>query len=234
MKTNGKDKLAHENGGVDWQAIYQELQSAEAKVASHDISEELTRQIWSRRAAQLAKKDDRLGEEKQVELLLLRLGSEVYAIDVHYVYDIRPARKMTRVPRVPSWVSGVVNMRGRIVSAIDLRRYLGLPEGDFHEKETNGPAALKGAAEKVHQDQKALVLVEAANMEVVLVVDEVLSVGAFSESRFQSPSGTVRGLNPEYVSSISNRGPGVDTLFVVLDLSAIITDKRLLIQEETL
>lgn len=62
------------------------------------------------------------------EHLVLRLGEERYAFPVCVVREIVAPRPITPVPRAPSVVLGVMNLRGRIVPVIDLRRRLGLPE----------------------------------------------------------------------------------------------------------
>ena len=59
--------------------------------------------------------------------MVIRLGREVYGLETDYVFDIRPLESITHVPRVPDWVAGVVNLRGRIISVLDLQRFLGLP-----------------------------------------------------------------------------------------------------------
>ena len=87
---------------------------------------ELVERIWDQRAAQLAKPPEREEAGDQIELALIQLGREVYAIQVQHILEIRPAVRITRVPRVPEWVTGVVNLRGCILSVLDLRRFFGL------------------------------------------------------------------------------------------------------------
>jgi purine-binding chemotaxis protein CheW len=68
------------------------------------------------------------GEETVLlrELLTFHLGSDCYALPVERVREIVRLREVTKVPRVPQWVIGVVALRGEIVQVVDLRMRLGL------------------------------------------------------------------------------------------------------------
>ncbi len=179
---------------------------------------ETLQQTWTRRAARLARVPAEQEKGAQVELVLVRLGNEIYGLDVQCVSDIRPAELFTRVPRTPDWVAGVVNLRGRILSLLDLQRFLGLPQAEDGERV-----------------KPYLVVVEApgAEMEVALLADEVLDVEALPASRLHDAAGTLRGIRPEYVRGIAERGQDGDgALVVVLDLPALLADKQLIVYEE--
>jgi purine-binding chemotaxis protein CheW len=62
------------------------------------------------------------------EFVTIMLGSQLCGIDVLKVQDVLGPQKITRVPLAPPEVSGLLNLRGRIVTAIDLRKRLGLEE----------------------------------------------------------------------------------------------------------
>ena len=61
------------------------------------------------------------------EFVTIRLVGQLLGIPVLAVHDVLNAQQITRVPLAPSWVAGVLNLRGRIVTAIDLRDRMGLP-----------------------------------------------------------------------------------------------------------
>lgn len=61
------------------------------------------------------------------ELLAFRLADEEYAIDIGAIEEIVKPRPVTEVPYAPSFVPGLISLRGRIVTIMDLRRRLGLP-----------------------------------------------------------------------------------------------------------
>ena len=63
-----------------------------------------------------------------VQLCAFRAGDEELAVDIMRVQEIIPPLPITRVPRAPKAIEGVVNLRGAIVPVVDVRKQLGLPE----------------------------------------------------------------------------------------------------------
>lgn len=151
-----------------------------------------------------------------LSLLVLQLGQERYGIDVHSVREIYPQQPLTPVPRTPNFVAGIFSARGRILSVINLARFLGLPADQ----------------NRVLNQSKIIVVTnsniarEASYLEVGLVVDEVTDiVTIFKDEVKQLLANQTR---TEYVQGITS------DLLVVLDLNALLSDKRLLVDEEVL
>jgi len=219
MNENSKNKsqLAKQIA-FDWDSIRQRIAAASAAMSETDeTAPEVVEQVWARRAERLAQMPVKPEEGEQIQLALLRLGREVYGLDVEYVFDIRPVepRSVTPVPRVPAWVAGVVNLRGRIFSVVDLQRFLGLaPTGN-----ADGSAPTR-----------FLTVVETPEMELALIVDEVLPMETVTVSRIQDATGTVRGIRPEYMRGIADRSNG-DSM-VILDLPALLADRQIIVHEE--
>ena len=72
---------------------------------------------------------DRLGEKAGDDLLqfvICLIGSEEFAVDVLSVQEINRIVEVTRVPKTPPYVEGVINLRGRIIPVLDLRKLFGL------------------------------------------------------------------------------------------------------------
>ncbi len=116
------------------------------------------------------------GEDSELrrELLTFRLADSPYAIPVERVREIVRLREVTNVPRVPSWVLGVVALRGEVVQVVDLRMRLGLPT--IEASRSSRIIVLHG-----DDDRITGVLVDA--VEEVLRVDEsAISVAAPSDT----------------------------------------------------
>lgn len=78
----------------------------------------------------------RAGEAgEQLQLVTFEVGSEEFAIDILSVQEINRMMKITRVPSSPPSVEGVINLRGRIIPVVDLRKRL-LLESQAHSKES--------------------------------------------------------------------------------------------------
>jgi purine-binding chemotaxis protein CheW len=197
-----------------------------------EISQQVLQQIWAERAARLAKVPEEAESGEQITLLLTQLGREIYGLDARYVDRIEPVAYLTRVPRVPEWVAGVTNLRGRVLSVVDLVRFFGLPASSLGEASENGDP------ENMQQSDPYLVVVESADMELAFLVDRVLAVERIPLTQIQKTADTVRGLRPEYVQGVAERKRSSvvennhETMVIVLDLPSLLADERLIVHEE--
>ena len=88
------------------------------------------------------------------EFVTMTIAGQLFGIPVLQVQDVLGPQRIARIPMAPPWVAGVLNLRGRIVTAIDVRRRLRMPESE-----------LPGAAMSV--------VVEHSGERYSLLVDEV-------------------------------------------------------------
>ncbi len=179
---------------------------------------ETTLQIWARRAVQLAHAPAGPEEGEWLDLVLVRLGREVYGFEARHVLDIRPVGFITLVPRVPEWVVGVTNVRGRVLSVLDLECFFNLPQG--------GGGFYGGLG--------LLVLVEAEQMELALQVDDVLAVERVPANQIKEPAGMIRGLPAAYVRGVIEAAitAGTEEMAIILDLPALLADEGLVVDEQ--
>ncbi|GAB6283923.1 MAG: chemotaxis protein CheW [Methanoregula sp.] len=101
-----------------------------------------------------------------VDVVEFVLGGERYALDIQLAREIVEMIQITPIPRAPSYISGVINLRGEITNIMNLNALLGLPN------------------QAIRDNQKIIVLVpEAANgNNVGIIVDDVISVLQVSEA----------------------------------------------------
>jgi len=99
---------------------------------------ELERERLRQRARQYASHatDDDVSPEQVETLLTFNLGTERYGIDVMLVRGVRAEQKITPVPGVPSFYRGVINVRGQIVTVLDLRFLLSVGSPETHTPPT--------------------------------------------------------------------------------------------------
>jgi purine-binding chemotaxis protein CheW len=64
------------------------------------------------------------------EFVTMTIAGQQFGVPVSQVHDVLGPQRIARIPMAPAWVAGVLNLRGRIVTAIDVRRRLGLPQLD--------------------------------------------------------------------------------------------------------
>jgi len=176
--------------------------------------------VWARRAYELALEPPAPVTGKTLDLLVFWLGKERYGVPVSYIREIYPLEQLTPVPRTPSFVAGVFSARGRILSVIDLSAFFELP-------------AIKQSAQTkiivVADSDLSVGNVQRNNvLEIGILADEVADVVTIFKEDIQPPLTTHTGLRAEYIQGITS------DLLVVLNLDALLSDDRLIIQEELL
>jgi hypothetical protein len=99
---------------VDWEALHRKVLESSSRLALVDEAPTgVLEQTWARRAAQIARVIEAEETGNQIEIVVVRLGKELYGLEADFVFDIRQLENITPVPRVPDWVAGVVNLRGQ-------------------------------------------------------------------------------------------------------------------------
>ena len=117
-----------------------------------------------------------------------------FAVGVREVQEVIRYQHMTRVPLAPAVVSGLINLRGQIVTAIDLRRRLGLPDRPADQLPMN-------------------VVVQREDGPVSLLVDEIDDVVEIDASAIEAPPQTLRGSSRALVAGVHQMA---DRLLLIL------------------
>lgn len=211
-------QLGNDAREFDWDEARQRIAQAVSSLTTVEETPEVVAGLLEQRTTQLAQVIEKADLGEQVDLVLVRLGREVYGLEAQYVSDMRPVERITRVPRVPAWVAGIVNWRGHVISVLDLRLWWDLPQSEM-------PADAEAAV-------PYLVMVEASELSLALVVDDVLAVETMPWTMVQEVSGTVRGLRTEYVRGVVERTEAHYNMVVILDLPTLLADPQLVIHEE--
>lgn len=179
-------------------------------------------EVWALRAYELAQEPPPLTTGQTIDLLIFWLGKERYGIEVTNVREIHPLAQLTPVPRTPDFVAGVFSARGRILSVIDLCAFFNLPVIDFSDQTKIIVVANADPDAGVNQFADGQIL------EVGILADEVADVTTIFKEDIQPPLTTHTGVRAEYIQGITS------DLLVVLNLKALLSDKRVIIQEELL
>lgn len=137
------------------------------------------------------------------QLVLFRLGRRTYSIELESVREIIPQRAATRMPGAPAFVPGLINVRGTIVTVIDLGMRL-------HGESS---AASDGS----------IVLVERGVRVVGVAVDEVLDVASVPESAVEPPAPGAESVRAAARLG-EGAGEGGDDVVMVLDLEGIVSN----------
>lgn len=158
----------------------------------------LTRARSEKRAAR------RAGETgRRVEYLAFGLAGETYAVQIAHVAEILRLPPITTVPRAPETVLGVISVRGKLVTVVDLRRRFALP-----------PAAI---------DRKTRILLcdVGTGEQIGLLVDDVQQVWRLASEEIE-PAHVLGGEQASHVAGIGRPTAGEGTLLILLDLRPIL------------
>ena len=139
-----------------------------------------------------------MGDELQV--VAFNISTEVFGVDILKMQEINRMVEITKVPQAPHYVEGVINLRGKVIPIVDLRRRFNM-ESKEHDKNTR-------------------ILVVDINSNILgMVVDAVSQVLRFPVSSIESPPEIVTGIDSDYIKGVVKLE---DQLLIHLDLSKVI------------
>ncbi|MEL6644658.1 MAG: chemotaxis protein CheW [Pseudomonadota bacterium] len=139
-----------------------------------------------------------------VELLSFRIGENEYSVDIMAVREIRGWTRATSLPHAPSYVRGVINLRGAVLPVIDLALRLGLDVEDPTER-------------------NVIIVVDVDGRTIGLRVDAVSDILAFPKSALQEPPEMAADRGQAFIKSLTI----VDGRMIrILDLSAVVPDAQ--------
>ena len=134
-----------------------------------------------------------------LQLASFRLGGEEYAIDISAVQEINRMTEVTKVPNSPPYIEGVLNLRGRIIPAVNLRKKFGLPEREY-DRHTR------------------IMVVDVEGTMVGLIVDAVSEVLRISPETIEPAPEMSAGVNSKYIRGV---GKVNGRLVILLDLERL-------------
>lgn len=140
----------------------------------------------------------RAGEEIQV--VAFKLGKEEYAVDILSVQEINKLSRITRVPRAPGYVEGVINLRGNIIPVLNLHQRFGL------------------GLQEMTEDTRIIVF-EHNDIKAGIVVDQVTEVSRIRATDIEEASGVYNSLNTNLIQGIGKMN---GRLVILLNLQELV------------
>jgi purine-binding chemotaxis protein CheW len=141
-----------------------------------------------------------LGVSSEIlQLVTFKLGDEEYALDILRVQEINRMVEITSVPNSPPYVEGVINLRGKVIPVINLRKKFGLASRDV--------------------DAQSRIMVVDVGVITGLIVDSVSEVLRLPSSTVEPPPPMTSGIGSEYIKGI---GKLEDRLIILLDIDRMI------------
>jgi len=147
-----------------------------------------------------------VNKDELLQLVSFTIGDEEFGVDILKVQEINRMLEVTRVPNVPNYVEGVINLRGKVIPIIDLRSRLGMER-------------------KEHDHNTRIVVVELCGKLAGFVVDAVREVLRIPTSVTEPPPAVFGASKHDYVTAV---GKLEDRLLILLDLEKVLSAEEVI------
>jgi purine-binding chemotaxis protein CheW len=146
---------------------------------TREATPEEKRTILRARAKSLAQEPERKREdEKCLEVLAFLLAHETYAIETQFIREVYPLTELTPLPCTPNYIFGIINIRGQILTIIDVKKFFDLPE--------------KGIT-----NLNRVIVVRNEDMELGILADEIIGIKSILGDDI------IAGIGAEYLKGVT-------------------------------
>ena len=146
---------------------------------------------------------------QEIQLACFKVGSELYALDIMKIKEIIRPQKLTPSPKAPSFIEGVINLRGAVIPVADMRKRFDQP---ISEETRKNRVVISSLAGKI----------------IGLLVDEVTEVKRFGRKEIAPAPQFIKGPQADYFLGVARRD---DDLIMLIDLEKVLsTDEKIALQ----
>ncbi len=143
-------------------------------------------------------------EDPILQWVTFRLSGETYGVNVMQVQEVLRYTEIAPVPGAPDYVLGIINLRGNVVTVLDTRNRFSLEDGEV-------------------TDATRIVIVEAEEHVVGLLVDSVAEVVYLRQSEIENPPNAGHEESARFIQGVCNKN---DELLILVELEKILTDQQ--------
>lgn len=140
-----------------------------------------------------------MAENSLLQLVSFEVGKECFAVPITKIQEIIRITNIVTIPKSPEFVEGVINLRGKVIPVVDLKKRFVLPE-------------------KEHDSRTRIVVAEIEGLTIGLIVDAVAEVMRAEASSFEKTPSLVAGVEQRFIEGIVKDG---EQMFIVLDLDKL-------------
>lgn len=144
---------------------------------------------------------EEMEDTQKGKYLTFSLDSEVYGLEIKYVIDIIGVQKITQVPDQPEYVNGVINLRGKIIPTMDIRKRFNKDLRDFDKK-------------------TCIIVVDMNGISVGIIVDTVLEVLYIEDDNISAPPRFNGDFQNKYIAGIGKNG---EEVMILLDCTRLLS-----------
>ncbi len=149
--------------------------------------------------------EDKKESFDSVQYIVIRLGDEQYGIDISYIDNIVRMQNITRVPKMPAYLLGVINLRGEVIPVMSLRRKMSLPDDEYT------------------RTTRIIILKLESQGNVGVIVDEVKEVVTLTSEDIDKVQHNKKDSGTNFVSGVGKHG---NELISILDLNTLTLEEN--------
>ncbi len=195
---------------IDWNIVHERLNAIQARLDSgFEPSPDEVRTLLKKRAASLSREagvTEKSGES--ISLVEFLLADERYGIETAFIREVYPLRDLTPLPGIPAFIMGIINVRGQILSIIDIKKFFGLPVKDL-------------------TDLNKVIIVRKDKMELGILADAIIGAHEIPIESMQPSISTLTGIRAEYLRGVTQER------LIVLDIERILNDPDIIVNENS-
>lgn len=152
----------------------------------------------------LVKLDDATKNEELIQLVSFMLSDEEYGVEVLKVREIIRMPTITKMPNVPSYVEGIINLRGKVIPIVSMRKRFGLIDNE-------------------NNSHTRIIIMDVAGSLTGFIVDAVSEVIRIHSSEIQPPPSMVMsgGVGQEFITGVFNHA---ERLLIIMDIDRMFSD----------
>ncbi len=146
--------------------------------------------------------NEKVDNDEVLQWVTFKLDSETYGINVMQVQEVLRYSEIAPVPGAPTYVLGIINLRGNVVTVIDTRQRFGLNPADI-------------------TDNTRIVIIEAEKQVIGILVDSVAEVVYLKASEIDEAPNVGNDDSARFIQGVSNRD---GELLILVDLNQLLSD----------
>lgn len=171
------------------------------------MKKEIRIKLKNRAIAMAKEPEQKRAASATIGIIAFTLAAETYAIESAFVREVYPLKDFTPLPGVPSYIFGIVNVRGQILPVVDLKKFFNLPE--------------KGLG-----DLNRVIILYDDQMEFGILADVVLGTLEIEPEDILGVPPTVTGIGEEYLKGVTKER------LIVLNAERLLSDKSIVVNED--
>lgn len=142
-----------------------------------------------------------VGKVEEKQFVVFQLGKETYGVEISKVWEIITMQPITQVPHTAEFIEGIINLRGRVIPVIDLRKRFELAHEDFTRA-------------------TRIVVIEISSNTLGMIVDGVSEVLRISSDIVEPPPPAITNIDADYLQGVAKLE---DRLIILLNLDKVLT-----------